>query len=680
MNYRFLFVAVCLIVSLSPHSFASDLPERPKFPMPLVSVAPKIDGDLTDPAWSNAFEIKGFTRFGSDAPVVEKTTAWVCADGKFLYAAFQCDDEHPERIRASETQRGSNAVWDDDHVTLIVDSQNTRRGSSSFGVNPLGTQTQFLEGGTADNIAWAGDWRAATKRTDKGWTCEIAIPFALLRYPKGAKALGLMVNRQLSRERNPVAWPEIPPAGQSFGTRVQYIPEFAGLTLPTFVPKPTFLPYTLFAAGDGAKGRAGLDIKYPISTTLTGVAALRPDFQTIENDVAGINFSYNEQFVPDRRPFFAEGNEFLPSPDLFYSRRLGALEDAQKVVGKDGNRAVGFLRTHSSGPDGRTSLALNLREGIGALSGYGVSAVSDGGPGLSESRALRVFADWGRTMGDRQNSLSVARTGTWLSGQQKGGDSRIEVRSRAPQGKARYRLSYNTLDDDFNSPLGLIGDRDRRGFAGNVGWGSQLDKGPLAAYDIALDVRHFDRQTGGFFFEDVGFDVYGENRRGWGAGLNLDEGRRKNDPLLPEVFHDRTVGGNLGWNKRTLFQQGGVGFRAGRQAGQPLQTMGVGQGFLVSRPFSMNARYNQQKLGDVLTRQTVLTGTLRLSTLQAISGRLVSQNGTGNSQNVGPQEGTNLYFAYSQRSRLGTDYFLLVGDPNSPDTRGTITLKALRAF
>lgn len=677
-GYKFIIAWWFCIAALAP---VSALPNRPSLPLPHVKVAPAVDGDLSDPAWKEAFAAPEFYRFGSSTPIEEKTEAWLCSDEKYLYAAFKCYDSHPERQRASETQRGSQSVWNDDHVTVIVDSQNTRRGSSSFGVNPIGTQVEYLEGGTADNIAWAGDWRAAVKPFEGGHIVEMAIPFALLRYPKGATSMGIMLNRQLNRERNPVAWPNIPPEGQTFQTRVQFIPEFTGMKLPSLAARPTILPFTLASAGDGAKARTGLDIKYPVTTTLTGVLAIKPDFQTIENDVAGINFSYNEQFVNDRRPFFAEGSEFFPSSDLFYSRRLGVLDDGLKLVGKDGNRSIGILRAHTGGPTGRESNIINLRQGVGALSQYGFSAVDDKKAGQAGARLARFFGDLGQMSGDRQNVLSASHTQSWRDDQPQGVDSKLEFRSRGAQGKARYRLGWEQLDSDFVSPLGLLYDQNRRGFAGNISWHNQLDKGPLGVYDINLDTRRLNRQTdGSFFLEEHNVNLYGETMRGISLGMGYNTGRRRNDPTLPDIFNDRSLGMQLGWNRRTLFSQGNVGYRTGRQAGQNLRSWGGSQGILISRPFSLQGSYSEQRLGTETTRQAIVTGTYRLSPYKAISGRLVSRNGTGNSQNVGPSKGTNLYFAYSQRTRGGADLFVLLGDPNSADTRGMVTVKLLRAL
>ncbi len=92
--------------------------------------------------------------------------------------------------------------------------------------------------------------------------------------------------------------------------------------------------------------------------------------------------------------------------------------------------------------------------------------------------------------------------------------------------------------------------------------------------------------------------------------------------------------------------------------------------------FTMGGQFNQQVLGSITTRQTIITGTYRLDSLRTLSGRLVSQNGTGNLSAIGSQVGTNLYFAYEQRSRTkGIDMFVLLGDPNAANTTAGLTVK-----
>lgn len=671
-------VAFVLMVQAQAHANT----QRESYPLPTTKAAPRIDGDLSDDCWKSAFKAGEFVRFTGSAPIVEQTEAWVTTDGKTLFVAFLCRDEHPELMRASETQRGSSAVEGDDHITVVIDSQNLRRGASTFSVNALGTQVEHLEGGTAGNISWAGDWRAASKPLPegKGWTCELAILFQLLRHPARARAFGLQLARSLNREGNQMIWPALPPEGQSFAGRTQFLPELRlAQPMPDDRPPTIVLPYSLAtASGDSARARQGVDIKYPFSTTVTGLLAVNPDFQTIEQDVASVNFSYNEQFVPDRRPFFAEGSEFLPIGEIFYSRRISQFDQGLKVVGREGATSVGLVTAQAqSGERDRTSAAVAVRRAIGLFSELSVSAASDNRSDRLSNRVLRASGNWGWVAGDRRNNLTYSRNLSWQGGQVKGGASDLSFNSRATPGKLRYHVSQNTLSADFISDLGLIQDRDRRGWSASTGIFNQFDRGRILSYDVDLDYYDFRRSsTGAFFQQGVSLDTTLQTRDGYGLAINLDEGRRQQESA--SYFRDRLLGGGFSWNQRTLFQGGGVRYRSGAQGGEATRTMSITQGFLVSKPLSVRTAFTQQIRGGVTTRQTIATGTYRLDTLRAISARLLSQNGTGNAANVGAQTGTNLYLAYSQRSRKGTDFFLILGDPNAGNTRTQVTMKVMR--
>jgi hypothetical protein len=678
--------ASCALVAflMSGPAGASGPAQRESFALPTTKTAPKIDGDLSDVCWKSAFKAGDFVRFTGNAPIVEQTEAWVTTDGATLYIAFICQDEHPELMRASETQRGSSAVEGDDHVTVVIDSQNLRRGVSSFSVNALGTQVEHLEGGTASNITWSGDWKAATKPLpdDKGWACEIAIPFQLLRHPAKSKAFGLQLARSLNREGNQMIWPALPPEGQSFFSRAQFLPELRlAQPMPDQRPPTVILPYSLTTAStEGARARQGVDVKYPFSTTVTGLLAVNPDFQTVEQDVANVNFSYNEQQVPDRRPFFAEGNEFLPSSEVFYSRRIGQFDQGLKVVGREGPTSIGLVSSQSQvGEADRTSGALALRQAVGLFSEYGVYAASDNRADRLSNRVVRASGTYGWVEGSQRNSVSFARSQSWQGGVQKGGAGDVTLSSRGAPGRPRYRLSSSYLSEDFITDLGLVQDRNRQGWSASMGIRNQLDRGRLLSYDVDCDYTSNKRlTTGDFFNESISLDMGVNTRDGFGLDISLDDGRRQQD--TSNYFRDRLAGGGFSWNQRTLFQGGGLRYRSGTQGGQPTRSLSLAQGFLVSKPFSIRTSYSQQQRGGVTTQQVIATGTYRIDTLRAISARLLSQNGTGNAANVGAQTGTNFYMAFSQRSRRGTDFFLLLGDPNAARTTSQMTVKVTRPY
>ena len=657
--------------------------DRQRHALPTTKTPPKIDGDLSDTCWKDALKAGEFARFGGSTPVGERTEAWATTDGKTLYVAFYCHDTHPERIRASETQRGSGAVYGDDHITVLIDSQHQHRGLSAFSINPIGTLYHTLEGGTADNITWAGDWRGASKRVADGWTCELAIPFGLMRHPTKSKVFGLQLIRQLARESNFVIWPAVPPEGQALSLLAQNAPDITlAQPMPDQTPKPVFLPYAFATAKpSGESGRVGMDIKYPFSTTLTGLVAINPDFQNIEQNVASVNFSYNEQFVADRRPFFAEGSEFLPDPELFYSQRVQRFDSGLKVVGRQGATSVGLVSsTARSTKFDRDNMAFSVKQAVGLYSEFGASATADNIYGIVANRVARAHGTYGWLAGDRRNTFYARRSQSWLGAQPKGEDSVLYFNSSATNGKPYFTLIRSQLSADFISTLGLIQNPDRKGWSASTGLHNQFDQGKLFSYDLKLDYSQADRLTSGaFFYENVGGTASVQTRQGKSLSLDTSKGRRQDSATAR--YEDYSNGIGFGWNQRTLFQGGGVRVGQGRQGGLPTTDLNFGQGILVSKPLSVQTSYNQQKRGTTTTRQAIATGTFRLDPLRTISARLISQNGSGNAANVGVRNGTNFYLAYTQRSRAnGADLFVILGDPNANNTQTQVTLKTVRPY
>lgn len=639
---------------------------------------PKIDGRLDDPCWKTATQGRGFYRYGGGTPSQQQTQVFLCADRTHLYVAFRCLDSHPELIQSSMTQR-NGSLGHDDFVGMDIDSQGSRHGFSTFIVTARGTQFELLEGGTADNITWAGDWKTATQRTKKGWTCEIAIPFALMRYPRGTTSFGMVLYRQNSRETSLQSWPYMPPAGVDNATEPQYLNTFTGIAPPFLAPRPTFLPYTLVTAGTGNSAREGLDIKYPISTTLTGVGTLFPDFQTIEQDVTNINFSYNEKLLTDRRPFFAEGSSFLPDQDLFYSRRVSAVDGGLKVVGKQNATTIGFLTTAARGTAAQSAGVLNVQQDIGLYSHVRADFVDSLERGLPSSQAGRLEALYGWEAGQTRYSLQAQHSPSWQDRHAQGAKDFVQLDGRPTYGHPHFTASYEDTAPDFLSRLGYNPELDRRGLAARASQYNQFDRGWLENYYVSATLDSYDHHTGGFFHNDA--ETYGNisTRSGLSYGLDVSFSRRNqpaDDGSSIDHFQDHTLTPSFGWGQKTLYQQGQISDTFGQIAGQSYNLLSLSQGVLVSRLFSVQINYNRQTQGGVLSTQSIATGTYRLNETQTIGSRIVSQTGA----DQGGGLGTNVYFSFSQQVRTGLDAYLLFGDPNSPVTRGKFTLKLIRPF
>lgn len=641
---------------------------RQTIPIAPCPTPPKVDGGLDDACWRTATRASGFYRLGGTAPIQpgDQTEAWICADAAHLYLAFHCLDSHPGLIHAGQIQR-DGSIGEDDFFGVDIDSQNNHHGLSTFRVTPRGTQVENIEGGTADNITWAGDWKAATRRTRDGWTGEMSIPFALLRYPRGASAFGLDLFRKLARESSAENWPYLPPDGNN--NEPVYIHEFTGLHPSFFTPRPIFLPYTLLTGGAGSAGRVGVDIKYPLSTTLTGVATIKPDFQTIEQDVTNINFSYTEKLLSDRRPFFAEGAGFLPYRDLFYSRRIGVLDGGLKVAGKQGDTSLGLLATDTRGPDAENAAVLAVNRDLGLFSRATVNFVSDIVPGRPSNQVAKLEGQYGWRVGQDQWSLVANHTPSWQGGRRMDSKDYFSFSTSAVPGRPSFSTDYQDIGANFISNLGFVPDVDLKGSSVGVEQFNQFDRGRLRLYDVSVSANTYQRHTGGFFQKDVNGNLYLESRDGFSVDLNSDQSRR-------DDFRDHANHADFGWGKRTLYQRGSVGDTVGRQASQPYNFLTFSQGVFVSRPFSLQLNYSRLRLGDMHSTQTILTGNYRLSAERSLGARIVSQAG----DDQGSGLGTDVYFSFGQHVRSGSDLFLLFGDPNSPKTRGKVTLKIIRPF
>ena len=659
------------------------------------NTAPLIDGKLSDTCWKTATHAVGFFRFaGSASPVTEQTEAWLCADNKYLYVAFHCRDSRPGLIRQSETQRGGD-VRGDDHVGVRIDSQNSRRHDSVFRVSAGGVQNERVEGGTADNISWTGDWKAASAMVSDGWTAEIAIPFVLLRYPKNTKSFGLLLTRHLARETSDECWPFLPP--EAVQNETAYYQDFTGLSLPNLTPRPVFLPYVLARgvanSGGGSrsgttnggavsKARQGIDIKYPLSTTLTGVASLLPDFETVEQAVTDIGFSYTERLLPDRRPFFAEGSEYLPGREMFYSRRIEDMDGGLKVVGKQNNLSLGLLGLQSGW--GRESakrqqaVALNARQEMGLYSNIGASYVRhhSGVANTQTNEVGRFDGSWGgRLNKTRTGELSASLMPSLAGGKQQGTRQYVGLNTDGSRGKPGGGAEFTDVPEDFVSDLGYNPNLNQRGYSAYAFQFNEFDKGKIEQYNVFINAQTFIHHAPQTFFRDSkGIEGELNFRTGWGFNVAADQSRR-------DEFHDQTKDVGVSWNQKTLLAGGGAGITWGRQAGDAYRFFRLGQGFVIARPASLRVDVSRQYLGKSIQTQTIGTLAYRLGNGRTVGGRLVSQSGTDDPQSGNTaSRGTNLYFSFGQHVRSGYDLFVLVGDPNSINTRGSATLKIIQPF
>ncbi|MGC3996296.1 MAG: DUF5916 domain-containing protein [Anaeromyxobacter sp.] len=326
-------------------------------PVPGVIVAARaagpvhLDGRLDEPAWGAAapFDafVESFPRPG--APGSPRTEVRVVYDEGTLYVGVRCHDPEPSLIQRHLARRDGDPTAD--RIEVALDTDGDGRTAADFIVNAAGVlRDRLLFSDVNGTDSWDAVWDAAVRVDGEGWTAELAIPFAQLRYPSApVQRWGFLVRRHLPRthqvldsrmiprESNPVTAGNL--VVSRFGRLIGLVdlPVRHGLELsPWAATRLTVHPqYSDPARPDprmvDPSLDLGLDLRTPVGHRLTLTGAINPDFGQVEADQVIQNLSNSEAYFPEKRPFFLEGLDlFQPvgaaygqQQTLFYSRRIG---------------------------------------------------------------------------------------------------------------------------------------------------------------------------------------------------------------------------------------------------------------------------------------------------------------------------------------------------------------------
>ena len=163
------------------------------------------------------------------------------------------------------------------------------------------------------NMQWDGAWNARTQALDDGWSVEYYIPWSMMPLPQVAdtRQIGLYFERQVGSIGGE-AWSN-PPLPRTVN---EYLSAFMKFELRDIEPRRqlTFYPF-VSNVFDGIRHdndpRVGTDIYWRPTTNTLLSATLNPDFGTVEADDVIVNLTAFEQFFPERRVFFQEGQDIF---------------------------------------------------------------------------------------------------------------------------------------------------------------------------------------------------------------------------------------------------------------------------------------------------------------------------------------------------------------------------------
>jgi hypothetical protein len=289
-----------------------------------------VDGKFDEGAWLKADVAKDFVMWmpdnGTPEPKNTRTEVRVIYDNEAVYFAATMYDNEPNKILKELSQRDDSGTTD--RMGVFINGYNDGQQEFSFIISAAGVQEDFLYTETnGEDSSWNAIWESKTQITDFGWTAEIRIPYAALRFSSEKKQTwGINFIRDFRRDRTFYSWNLIDNKINSRGNQEGVLNGIENITTPT---RLFLIPYSSFYLNSNAtqktKGdlKGGVDIKYGINDAFTLDAILVPDFGQTTFDNVILNLGPFEQQFNENRPFFTEGTELFSKGNLFYSRRIG---------------------------------------------------------------------------------------------------------------------------------------------------------------------------------------------------------------------------------------------------------------------------------------------------------------------------------------------------------------------
>jgi hypothetical protein len=376
----------------------------------IAGAGPRIDGRLDDAAWAAAQPITDFVqqRPNEGAAPSERAEVLILYDDAALYVGARLLRRDPREIARAMTRRDQSGSAE--RFAIVLDTYLDRRTGFAFMINAAGVKSDMYLSQDSDHEGLSAQydpvWDGRAIVDSAGWTAEMRIPFAQLRFTSADEQIwGLGFDRQMPDKYETDRWVLVRQSETGFVSRFGTLRGIRGIEPNRPVE---LVPYAAADAtrranvdpnnpfNDPFAGRIGADAKLGIGSNLTLDLTVNPDFGQVEADPAEVNLSAFETFFDERRPFFTEGNELIrgQGPGYYYSRRVGApphgavegdfidiprsstILGAAKLTGRTHNRlSVGSLFAVTRQEHGRSfdmASATTSRVSVEPLTAYGV--------------------------------------------------------------------------------------------------------------------------------------------------------------------------------------------------------------------------------------------------------------------------------------------------------------------
>ena len=497
-----------------------------------------VDGVLDDPVYDQVPAAGGFLQQEPDegAPASESTRVWVLYDADSLYIAAELEEEHPERLMASEMRRDHRSIGWNDSFQIVLDTFYDRRNGFLFHTNALGA---LFDAQVTDerntNSDWNTVWWVKSQVVEEGWTVEIRIPFRSLRYAAGGAQLwGINFQRNIKHKNEKVFFTPTPQAYNRDGlVRLSNAATLVGLEAPAGSRRMELKPYAIGSQTHAPlrdinnewSGDVGGDFKFGVTDGLTADLTWNTDFAQVEDDESQVNLSRFSLFYPEKREFFLEGQGVFdfggrqtrafggggPSdaPIPFFSRAIGIsggssvpILGGARLHGRTGAYTMGLMNIQTgetAGLDVESTnfSAFRMKRDLFSRSNIGVIAThrNVGAQGPGSNSLYGVDGNFNPSDNLRINTFYMATS-----------EPGVETGHQAASYMGQFNYDTDLIDvtaerlylgEDFNPGMGFVR---RRDFTKN-GASFQLSPRPrgieaIRQFELKFQANNYDRLDG----------------------------------------------------------------------------------------------------------------------------------------------------------------------------------------
>ncbi|MFT6710071.1 MAG: hypothetical protein ACJATO_000449 [Arenicella sp.] len=295
-----------------------------------------LDGRLDEQEWKDAKVISDFIKVApySLSEPEYSTEARVISNQDGIYIGIR--NTQPLSTQSTElTARDSDMSADTNQIIIDFDASNISAYSFEVG-NGGSIRDGIWRNENQYSNDWDGSWQAQTSHDDTHWYVEVLLPWNIV------PMAGVDVDEQSQRSIKVYLSRRVKELGVSYANvaassnRQRFMSDFAGLSISNFT-QSSFQTFAYASARQNTIDNdnefdVGADLFWKSSDGKQLSVAIDPDFGQVESDNLVVNFSPNETFFSERRPFFTQNQALFDvsgTQDLrvIHTRRIGGQPD-----------------------------------------------------------------------------------------------------------------------------------------------------------------------------------------------------------------------------------------------------------------------------------------------------------------------------------------------------------------